>query len=137
VGVGTLGILVLVAFGVGLTRTPKGTFANLNHAMDSTAKAPAPPPPAWLRRITPPNAQQSSPIADSLVRSRAFTLWTIVMGIVLVAALVAAYAGSLGWIAAMLVLYGVTGDWLPRAEPVGPPALGEPLRRRATGPTAP
>lgn len=130
VGSATVGTLILAGAAVAMTRVPKATFADFSRAMDSTAKAPPPPPPEWLRRITPPNAQRPSPVADAFVRSHAFTIWTAVMGIVLGAGLLAAYAGSLGWVAAMLICYGMTGDWLARAAPIGPPALGDPLARR-------
>jgi len=130
VGALTVGTLILAGAAVAMTRVPKATFADFGRAMDSTAKAPPPASPEWLRRITPPNAQRPSPVAESFVRSRAFTIWTAVMGLVLGAGLLAAYAGSLGWVASMLIAYGISGDWLPRSEPIGPPALGDPLSRR-------
>jgi hypothetical protein len=117
VGVGTIGALLLSALGVAMTQAPTNIFADYQRLMDSTAKMPPPPPPEWLRKITPPNAQQSSPLVDSFARSRAFTTWTLVMGIVLLAGILASYAGTLGWSASMLVAYGATGAWLPRATP--------------------
>ena len=133
VGAGTIGLVLLVAVAVAMTRIPRSAFTQLGRTIDSTAAAPPPPTPEWVRRITPP-AQQQSPITNSLVRSRAFTIWMMVMGGVLMVGLVAAYAGTLGWVAAMLGVYAITGDWLPTAEPIGPPSLGDLLNRR--GPTA-
>jgi len=131
VGAGTLAALLLVAVGASIASTPKKTFTELQRTMDSTAAAPPPAMPEWLRRMTPP-VQQRSPIADSLVRSRAFTAWTLAMGMALVISMLASYAGSLGWAVAMLGIYAITGRWLPRAEPVGPPPLGGlPWRQRA------
>lgn len=137
VGALTVGTLILAGAAVAMTRVPQATFADFGRAMDSTATAPPPAPPEWLRKITPPNAQRPSPTAEAFVRSRAFTIWTAVMGLVLAAGLLAAYAGSLGWMAAMLVCYGITGDWLPRSEPIGPPALGDPLGRRRAADVGP
>ena len=57
---------------------------------------------------------------DALIKSRAFTIWTGVMGVSLVVGLVAIYAGTLGWGASLLLLYAATGRWLPRATPPGP-----------------
>jgi hypothetical protein len=131
VGSGTIGVITLMVAAIAMTRIPKSAFTELGRSIDSTAAAPPPPMPEWVRRVTPPAAQQQSPFTDSLVRSRAFTIWTMAMGGVMLVGLLAAYAGTLGWVAAMLGIYGATGNWLPRAEPVGPPPLGELVHRRA------
>ena len=132
VGVGTVGTIILIVAAISMTRIPKRAFTELGRTIDSTAAAPPPPTPEWVRRVAP-QAQHPNPITDSIVRSRAFTIWAMVMGGLFVVGLLAAYAGSLGWVAAMLGVYAATGDWFPRSEPVGPPPLGELVsRRRAT-----
>lgn len=119
VGVGAVGAALLVAFGTVATRLPASAFSDFRRAMDSTRAAPPPPPPEWLRRITPPNAQQQAPLTNAFVKSRAFTVWAAAMGVTFVVGLLAAYAGSLGWGASILLLYAATGRWLPKAAPSG------------------
>ena len=113
VGVGAVGAVVLSVFAFFLaTRVPRSELTNLKRAVDSAAAAPQQPPPEWLRKITPPNAQQ--PVVHSVVRSSVFTLWMMVMGVTFFAALLGAYAGTLGWAASMLLAYGATGSWFAR-----------------------
>ena len=115
VGAGAVGAVLLGVFAIFLaTQVPRSDLANFKRAMDSTAAAPQKPPPEWLRKITPPNAQQPSPIMDSVVKSSAFTIWTLVMGVLFFVGLLGAYAGTLGWVASMLMAYGVTGAWFAR-----------------------
>jgi hypothetical protein len=120
VGVSAVGLAMLIVFGAFAMQLPSDTFRELGRSLDSAQAAPPPPPPEWLRKITPPSTQKQSPIASSLVKSRAFTIWTGVMGVTFTIALLAAYAGTLGWGASLLLLYGATGTWLPRAAPAAP-----------------
>lgn len=133
IGVGSVGVVALGVFVLLVaTQVPPSEISKVRQAMDSAAAAPQRPLPEWLRKITPPNAQRPSPVVDSVVRSRAFTVWTMVMGFVFFAAVIGAYAGSLGWVASMLLTYGATGAWLPRSVP--DPSLSSapaPLPRRA------
>ena len=121
IAMGTVGVILLAGAGILTARAPSTFFSDVSKAMDSTSKTPPPPPPEWLRRVTPPAAQMQSRATDKLVRSRAFTMWTAVMAIVFGIGLIAALTGSLGWVAAALVLYSATGRWLASAPPVGPP----------------
>lgn len=115
IGVGSVGIAALGACVLFVaTQVPRGEITKIKQAMDSAAAQPQKPPPEWLRKVMPPNAQRTSPITDSLVRSSAFTVWTMIMGLTFFAALIGAYAGTLGWGASMLIAYGATGGWLPR-----------------------
>lgn len=115
VGAGSVGAVVLSVFAVFVaTQVPRSQLTNLKRSMDSAATAPQKPPPEWLRKITPPNAQQQSPLVNSVVRSSAFTIWTMVMGLTFFAGLLGAYAGTLGWLASMLLAYGATGSWFAR-----------------------
>ena len=115
VGVAAVGASLLSLFAVFLaTQVPRRDLTNFKQAMDSAAAAPQKPLPEWLRKITPPNAQQQSPLMESVVRSSAFTIWTMVMGVTFFAGLLGAYAGTLGWMASMLFVYGVTGAWFAR-----------------------
>jgi len=115
VGVAAVGAALLSLFAVFLaTQVPRRDLTNFKQAMDSAAAAPQKPLPEWLRKVTPPNAQQQSPLMESVVRSSAFTIWTMVMGVTFFAGLLGAYAGTLGWMASMLFVYGATGAWFAR-----------------------
>jgi hypothetical protein len=116
-GVGSVALGLVIVLGAFATQVPKASFSAFGKALDSVQASPPPQPPEWLKKITPPNAQQPAPITNSLIRSRAFTIWTGVMGVSFTIALASAYAGTLGWGASMLLLYGATGAWLPRAKP--------------------
>ena len=121
VGVGAVAALILIVFGAYATKLPSTVYRDVGRTLDSAQAAPPPAVPEWLRRVTPPNAQQQTAVTNALIKSRAFTIWTGVMGVSLVVGLVAAYAGTLGWGASLLLLYAATGRWLPRATRPGPP----------------
>jgi hypothetical protein len=116
VGVGSVGAVLLIGAGVLATRLPPGTFSAVRRSMDSAAVAPPPPPPEWLRRITPPTPPQNPQLQQSLMRSAAFTAWAGTMTAVFTAGILAAYAGTLGWVASLLLLFAATGRWIPRAS---------------------
>jgi hypothetical protein len=138
VGFGAVGTVVLMVFvSFVLTRVPSSTLVDVKRAMDSAAATPQPPPPEWLRKMTPPHAQQQSKMMESVVRSDAFTVWTGVMGVTFMAAVVAAYAGTLGWAASMLLAYGATGAWFPRAETDPSLLTAPPIPRRSASPQPP
>ena len=120
VGVGAVAALVLIVVGAYATQLPSTVYRDVGRTLDSAQAAPPPAVPEWLRRVTPPNAQQQTAVTNALIKSRAFTIWTGVMGVSLVVGLVAIYAGTLGWGASLLLLYAATGRWLPRATPPGP-----------------
>ncbi|HUQ81163.1 MAG TPA: hypothetical protein VM076_08500 [Gemmatimonadaceae bacterium] len=116
VAAGSVAVALLMVVAVVASQMPRGSFRNFSRALDSAQTAPPPTPPEWLKKITPPNAQQQTPITNSIIRSRAFTIWTGVMGVSFAVALAAAYAGTLGWGAGLLLLYGMSGSWLPRVR---------------------
>lgn len=121
VGVGAIAALILIVVGAYATQLPSTVYRDVGRSLDSAQAAPPPAMPEWLRRVTPPNAQQQTPLTNAVIKSRAFTIWTGVMGVSLVVGLIAAYAGTLGWGASLLLLYAATGRWLPRATRPGPP----------------
>ena len=121
VGVGAVAALILIVMGAYATQLPSTVYRDVGRTLDSAQAAPPPALPEWMRRVTPPNAQQQTPLTNALIKSRAFTIWTGVMGVSLMVGLIAAYAGTLGWGASLLLLYAATGRWLPRAPPPGPP----------------
>ena len=120
VGVGAIAALILSVLAAYATRLPSTMYRDFGRSLDSAQAAPPPAMPEWLRRVTPPNAQQQTPLTNAVIKSRAFTIWTGVMGVSLVVGLIATYAGTLGWGASLLLLYAATGRWLPGATPPGP-----------------
>ena len=115
VAVGSVAAVALVVFAVFALRAEAGTLTTVKRAMDSAAAKPPPPPPEWFRRITPPNVQRQNELTDKLVRSKAFTAWTMVIGGVFGVGFLATIAGSMGWVGGFLLLHSATGSWLPRA----------------------
>ena len=115
VAVGSVGAVVLVVFAVFALQAGAGTFTDVQRAMDSAAAKPPPPPPEWLKRITPPNVQRQNELTEKMVRSKAFTAWTMVIGGVFGVGFLSTIAGSMGWVGGFLLLHAATGSWLPRA----------------------
>lgn len=115
VAVGSVAAVAFVVFAVFALRAEAGTFKGVKQAMDSAAAKPPPPPPEWLKRITPPNVQRQNEMTDKMMRSKAFTVWTVVVGGVFAVGFLATIAGSAGWVGGFLLLHSATGSWLPRA----------------------
>jgi hypothetical protein len=126
VGVGTVGVVVLIAAGGMSIRAKPGTFASFRQAMDSSSKVPPPPPPEWVRRMTPPAAQVRSQVTEKLIRTPAFTIWVLVMTFAFIAGIVAAITGSLGWLSAVMLIYAWTGKGIGKRFPL--PIPDSPVR---------
>ena len=115
VAVGSVAAVALVLFALFALQAEAGTFNGVKQAMDSAAAKPPPPPPEWLKKITPPNVQRQNELTDKMMRSKAFTVWTMVVGGVFGVGFLATIAGSMGWVGGFLLLHSATGTWLPRA----------------------
>lgn len=115
VAVGSVAAVALVVFAVFALQAEAGTFHDVKRAMDSASAKPPPPPPEWLKKITPPNVQRQNELTDKMIRSKAFTAWTMVVGGVFGVGFLASIAGSIGWVGGFLLLHSATGSWLPRA----------------------
>jgi hypothetical protein len=115
VAAGSVMAVALVVFAIFALQAEAGTFSGVRQAMDSAAAKPPPPPPAWLKRITPPNVQRQNEMTDKVIRSKAFTVWTMVVGGVFGVSFLAMIVGSVGWVGGFLLLHSATGSWLPRA----------------------
>jgi len=104
-----------------LAKAPPGTMARIRQSNDSIAASRPAKPPEWLNRIDPTGGK-SAQLGDSasrrLVRSPAFFFWASAMGAVLAAALLGGILGTLGWGVGLLLAFGVTGRWLPRARAI-------------------
>jgi hypothetical protein len=115
VAVGGVAVALLLVFAGFVLQAETATFTSLRQAMDSAAAKPPPPPPKWLERITPPNVQRQNELTDKLLRSKGFTLWTLVMGAVFGVGFLSTVIGSVGWVGGFLLIHAATGSWLPRA----------------------
>ena len=115
VAVGSVAVVALAVFAVFALQAEAGTFKDVRRAMDSAQAKPPPPTPEWLKRITPPNVQRQNELTEKMVRSKAFTMWTMVVGGVFGVSFLAGVAGSMGWVGGFLLLHAATGKWLPRA----------------------
>jgi hypothetical protein len=110
----SMAITILVAAGVLLSLTPKGTVANVMHAADSTsAVAAKQPPPAWLERFAPGYRVQQARMEPS---SRLIAILTGIFGVGFAVTAFATLYGTLGWGAGMLLGLAVQGRW-PGAPP--------------------
>jgi len=120
----SMAIVILIAAGVLLSLTPKGTVANVMHAADSTsAVAAKQPPPAWLERLAPGYRVQQARMEPS---SRLIAILTAIFGVGFAVTAFATLYGTLGWGAGMLLGLAVHGRW-----PGSSPPLDESLRARA------
>jgi hypothetical protein len=115
--------LLLVAFGAWMaTKAPPGTMARIQHATDS-AQANPPPPPRWLERIAPGSTARAN--AQRARGGAAFGVWALVVGAGILTGMFSGFVGSLGWLGALLLAYGINGRWIG-AEP-RQPAIGDEL----------
>jgi hypothetical protein len=118
-----LGVALL--FTVLLAMAPPGTLTEVRAAMDSSlAKQEPTELPAWLERINP-QARQQSAATEQMMSSKGFVTFFGVVGAVFACSMLGTLAGSLGWVASMLISYAIRGRWLPGAIVLPPPLLGE------------
>jgi hypothetical protein len=113
-----VGLVVVGFFGIQAARTDAGTIKRFRDAMDSSATHPT-PPPAWLERIAPGAAARASARrtpANATVQT-AFGVWAIVVGTALVAAVIACFVGTVGWLATLPLGYAFTGRWIGSRAP--------------------
>jgi hypothetical protein len=105
----SMAITILIAAGVLLSLTPKGTVANVMHAADSTsAVAAKQPPPAWLERLAPGYRVQQVRMEPS---SRLIAVLTAIFGVGFTVTAFATVYATLGWGAGMLLGLAVQGRW--------------------------
>jgi predicted PurR-regulated permease PerM len=115
-------IAVPIVFGVLLAKAPDGTIESVRAVMDSAqAQQKQPELPEWLQRISPPGAQQQNAATQKLVSSRPFVVVFGIIGALMVCSVFGTIAGSIGWVASLLLAYTLTGRWISGAQP--PPEL--------------
>jgi predicted PurR-regulated permease PerM len=105
---------LLLLFGAFALLSPPGTFANFRQSYDSVSAASRnTPPPAWIERFAPGASRaRSNAVTVGMQNSPAFTLWAAVVGGVLGCSMVAAFVGTLGWAAGLLLAYAMYGSWI-------------------------
>jgi hypothetical protein len=109
-----VGITSLIIGGVFVARMPTGAISHARHAMDSASTVQSKQArPAWVDRLeTPESRARSAVIQSQMQRSSTFTTGAMVVGGGFVLEFLAAFAGTLGWGAGLLLVYAFTGRWL-------------------------
>jgi hypothetical protein len=105
---------LLLLFGAFAVFSPRGTFANFRQSYDSVSTASRnAPPPAWIERFVPgASRSRSNAVTVGMQNSPAFTLWAAIVGSVLGFSALAAFVGTLGWAAGLLLAYAMYGQWI-------------------------
>jgi hypothetical protein len=105
---------LLLLFGAFAVLSPPGTFANFRQSYDSVSTASRnTPPPAWIERFAPGASRaRSNAVTVGMQNSPAFTLWAAVVGGVFGFSALAAFVGTLGWAAGLLLAYAINGSWI-------------------------
>jgi len=115
-------LALLLAFAGMLAMAPPDTMKSVRASMDSAQAHQTPAElPKWLQRITPPPTQGQRALTEQMVSSNAFVVWAGIVGTVIACAILGTIAGSIGWVASMLLAYASTGRWLPGAEVIPAP----------------
>ena len=112
--VGTVCLVLLLVLGTALAATGGDTIAKIQRTMDSsTAAQRTKPQPAWVERMTTPGSRaRSEAMQRQMQGSHAFTATTLVFGGIIAIEFFAAFIGTLGWAAGLLLYYAVRGRWL-------------------------
>jgi hypothetical protein len=104
---------IIVAVGIVLALTPPGTLAQIQRSADSASAARADRSPVWVERMKRgAGSAATDTVTARLIRSRAFVVWTGVMGGVLAVSVLGTIIGTLGWVAALPLAYALRGRWL-------------------------
>ena len=108
-------LTVCISFGglVGwaMTQAPGGAVESMQQSMDEASRQPPPPIVRRLQRLGPPQNPRVQKGVDSVTRSRAFVLWTMVTMLVTMSLFFGLLVGTPAWGCAMLIGYGISGRW--------------------------
>jgi len=109
-------LAVAVIGGVAFSQLSRRTLDTIKHSADSASMAKRPPPPAWFERIAPGAAERArlAPTGPANL-TRAFTIWTFVVGGVFTVTLFGTVIGTAGWLPGLLLAYAFSGRWIPRS----------------------
>lgn len=116
-------IAVPLIFGGLLAVAPPGTLASIRAGMDSAQAQPnSAELPPWLQKISPPQTPGQRAATEQLTTSKPFLIVFGTIGILMACSILGTIAGSIGWVASMLLAYAIGGRWLPSgATPPGVP----------------
>ena len=114
------GVLVAIVLGLGaLTVHDPGMWRPIFSVADSTTSVPveSTPRPAWLERIAPETAKQTSSSArPSTIMVQVILAWSLGFALVLGGAIY----GTVGWAVGMLCGFAVRGRWPGRRRETAP-----------------
>lgn len=111
-------LVMLLALGATWVLTPRSTWSQMKHVMDSTStNTPQAPPPAWLEKIAPGTAQRAA--QQNAKPSEALQTGVMMWGVGFMVMFFSGIIGSLGWGAGMLLGFAAKGRW-PGTDPAPP-----------------
>jgi len=87
---------------------PRGTFREIRKTTVESQAHPVVTLPRWYTRAFP-QAAASDSLTHQLVRSPAFVIVSGTLGLVIASAFCGTIAGTMGWVASMLLSYAVSG----------------------------
>lgn len=96
---------------------PAGTFDRVQHVSDSVTAARRADPSSWEQRVAP-TPRGADSLASRLTTTRAFRVWSVVMGGLIAFSLGGALVGTMGWGAGMLLAYAASGRWIESGPPL-------------------
>jgi len=112
-------IAMLVVAAAFALMIPADTWREVRHSADSASvEAQKQPPPAWLRRVVPSASQPLPRSAQPLAVSTIALVWGAGIGVGMTGIML----GSVGWAGTMLLIFCVSGEWLPAPPAIDPRA---------------
>ncbi len=104
-------VAMLIGAGVIAAMVPAGSWHSIRQTADSvSAEGAKQPPPEWLSRVFPTAGRSSK---STVAAPAAFNTFTMLWGLGFAIVILGAVIGTVGWAAAMLLVFSATGRWPP------------------------
>lgn len=97
-----------------LALAPPGTLEEMRATMVSAQAQETAELPEWLQRMSSQAAQRPNPVTDSVINSPAFTILFGLLGLAIASVIMGTMAGTVGWLGALLLGFGLSGRWPAR-----------------------